>query len=73
MDQGVSRAMTTELGTTGGTLAANGAGGWTVATWLVAHARQYSVHTITYGGYRWTTKAAAWQYVGGTTKDVTFS
>jgi hypothetical protein len=72
MDQTVSKAMAAELGTTGVTLA-SGATGWTVATWLVAHARQYSVHTISYGGYRWTTKAAGWRYVGGTTGAVTFS
>ena len=73
MDQGIYKAMAAELGTTGVALAPNGAGGWTVASWLVAHARQYSVHTITYAGYRWTTKSATWRYVGGSTKAVTFS
>ena len=44
---------------------AGGSGAWTVATWLVARAHKYSVHTISYGGYRWSVKTSAWRYIGG--------
>jgi hypothetical protein len=27
--------------------------GWAVATWLVAHARSYHIHTVRYQGYQW--------------------
>ena len=74
LDQSVYRAMTDELGTTGSSLPAGGPNGWTVATWLVAHARQYSVHTVTFAGYRWSTRAGIWQQLRGATGPaVTFS
>lgn len=34
--------------------------GWQVAGWLIAHATQYGVATVTFGGQRWSGHSGAW-------------
>lgn len=72
LDERARQAMQDELGT-GGSPVVGGPNGWTVATWLVAHAAKYSVHAISYAGYRWSAKTATWRFTGGTSGAVTFS
>ena len=38
--------------------------GWTIAAWLVAHARQFGISAVTFDGYRWTPKATRWSHPG---------
>jgi hypothetical protein len=57
----LSGVMATELGTpTLGTLLAP-ARGWTVASWIVAHAASYRITFVSFAGRRWTPAAGAWQ------------
>jgi len=61
LDPSTSRVMTVELGsvTLGSSIAA--ARGWTVAGWLVGHARQYRIPSVTFEGQRWTPQVGAWR------------
>jgi hypothetical protein len=34
--------------------------GWTVATWLVAHARRFGITAVTFAGRRWTPSSGVW-------------
>ena len=34
---------------------------WTAAAWLVTHADQYGIDSVTYAGRRWTPKTGAWR------------
>ncbi|WP_345354162.1 hypothetical protein [Actinoallomurus liliacearum] len=36
-----------------GITAANARSGWTIATWMVAHAQPYGIHEVRYAGRRW--------------------
>jgi hypothetical protein len=47
-------ALTTELGPSGLGVPVTTARGWTIATWLVAHADQYRITTIHFAGRQWT-------------------
>jgi hypothetical protein len=60
--QSVVRATTIRSGKMG-TFKVVGAGGWTVANWLVTHASSYGITQVTYGGYQWTASLAetSWQ------------
>jgi hypothetical protein len=71
IDQGLSSAMTRELGpvTLGSTLAEQR--GWTVASWLVAHARRFGISAITFDGYRWTPGSGHWSRRGAAARQVT--
>ena len=57
----VTDAVATELGSSalGTTLAR--ARGWTVASWLVAHAYAYRITAVSYLGQRWTPASATWE------------
>jgi len=35
--------------------------GWTVAAWLVAHARSYQIDEVTFAGRRWTPSSGRWE------------
>jgi len=43
--------------------------GWTTATWLVGHADEHHVSTVTFGGRRWTARSGAWAPVAGAPAD----
>ena len=34
--------------------------GWVVATWMVAHAKQFGITSVTFDGRRWTPTSATW-------------
>lgn len=34
--------------------------GWSVASWVVAHAWNYHIHQVTYGGWTWTAGSGRW-------------
>lgn len=42
----------------------NGKTGWEVASWAVAHAWAYHLETVTFGSWRWTTRAGRWVDAG---------
>jgi hypothetical protein len=56
----MAAAMSRELGAP--TLAAtvDGPRGWLVASWIIGHARQYRVTSVTFAGRRWTPRSGAW-------------
>ncbi len=39
--------------------------GWSLASWLVAHAQQYGIDEVTYAGHRWTSGRGEWSGSGG--------
>jgi hypothetical protein len=41
--------------------------GWTMATWLVAHAHEYGLTDVSFAGQHWTPQSGAWTSLGGTT------
>lgn len=65
----LSAAARSEFGTAvlGPTLAAKA--GWEVASWAVAHAYQYHLRQVAYGGQSWDSSAGIWRpsAIGGTT------
>jgi hypothetical protein len=73
LDRNIQRAMTAELGTTGTALSSSGLNGWTVAAWLITHAKQYGVHTVSYAGYRWTAKGGTWARAATSASAVTYT
>lgn len=66
-DQPVPRAVALaaaadqELGTGVLTRAGTVAQDWTVAEWLVAHARRYGVVAVSVRGWKWTSRAGTWR------------
>jgi hypothetical protein len=59
-NRSLQSTMTNELGPTdlGATLPI--ARGWTVASWLVAHARPFGITAVTFDGRRWTPSSGKW-------------
>jgi hypothetical protein len=39
--------------------------GWEVATWAVAHAYNYHLSSVSFGGWRWTVASGTWAPVAG--------
>ena len=62
-------AMSEELGPSAEARSPTPAQGWTAATWVVGHADEHHVSTVTYGGMRWTARSGAWAPVSGTATD----
>lgn len=56
----LSEAMTLELGQPTLDVPVTVARGWTVAAWLVGHARQYGIASVAFAGRRWTPASSAW-------------
>jgi hypothetical protein len=61
IDPDLQSTMNTELGSTtlGATVPVRQ--GWTVASWLVAHAHRFGIRSVTFDGRQWTREAAQWQ------------
>jgi hypothetical protein len=53
-------ALTADVGAPGVGAPVSEAHGWLVAGWLIAHAPQYAVATVTFGGQRWSGRAGKW-------------
>jgi hypothetical protein len=60
VDPALQATMTAELGPVDLAATVNGKRGWTVATWLVAHARRFGVSAVTFDGRRWTPSSGTW-------------
>jgi hypothetical protein len=71
IDPALDATMARELGTV--TFGARVAvpKGWTIATWLVAHARRFGVSAVVFDGYRWTPGSGHWSRVTPVTPAVT--
>jgi hypothetical protein len=54
-------AVATELGSPALGTALDTPRGWTVASWLVGHAAELGITSVTFGGRRWTSDADTWQ------------
>jgi hypothetical protein len=53
-----------ELGTATLSGPHDSAQGWTIATWLVAHAQRLGVDQVTFNGVTWTASSGAWSATG---------
>jgi hypothetical protein len=51
---GMRQALTAELGAPAVDTPVTAARGWTVAAWLVGHAQQYGLESVTFAGMQWT-------------------
>ena len=58
---GLVQAMAGELGAPGLGTQVSEARGWTIASWLIGHADQYGIATVTFNGQRWTPKTGTWK------------
>jgi hypothetical protein len=56
----MGQAMATELGPVDLGAPAPAPRGWVIATWLIGHARQYRVSTVSFAGRRWTAADGKW-------------
>jgi hypothetical protein len=56
----LTEAMTDELGAPSLGVVVGPARGWTVATWLVGHAQQYRIRSVSFAGQRWTPGHRRW-------------
>jgi hypothetical protein len=59
-DDALQSTMTTELGQTDLDATVPVARGWTVASWLVAHAQRFGISAVTFDGRRWTPSSGKW-------------
>jgi hypothetical protein len=59
-DNSLEATMTRELGPTDLAATVPVPRGWTVASWLVAHARGFGISAVTFDGRRWTPSSGKW-------------
>jgi hypothetical protein len=59
--RGLRQAVTQELGAPALGVALAPARGWTVASWLVAHAAEFRIISVGFGGQRWAPSTGTWQ------------
>jgi len=57
----LAQAMAQELGPPGTGVPVSVPRGWTVASWLVGHAHQYQIASVTFGPYRWGPGQGGWR------------
>jgi hypothetical protein len=60
IDATLGSTMTAELGPVDLASPVAAPHGWTVASWLVAHARRFGITAVIYDGYRWTPGRGRW-------------
>jgi hypothetical protein len=58
---GLQQAMTTELGLSSLSLPLAPAKGWTVSSWLIGHAAEFKIASVSFGGQRWTASTGLWK------------
>ena len=56
----LTQAISLELGAPAAGVSVSAARGWTVASWLVGHARQYRIKAVAFNGWRWTPAQRSW-------------
>jgi len=64
-DASMGAALATEVGSPGAGVAVAPARGWLVAAWLVGHAAEYGVTSVSFAGQTWTPDGGSWR-PGGT-------
>ena len=57
---GLQQAMATEVGLSSLSVPLAPARGWTVASWLIGHARDYKVSSLSFGGQEWKASTGTW-------------
>ena len=57
---GLQEAMATELGLTSLSVPLASAKGWTVSLWLIGHAADFKLASVSFGGQRWTATSGQW-------------
>ena len=57
---GLQEAMTTELGLSSLSVPLAPSRGWTVSAWLIGHAVQFKIASVSYSGQRWTAATGQW-------------
>jgi hypothetical protein len=57
---GLQQAMTTETGLSSLSLPLPPARGWTVASWLIGHAADYKIASVSYLGQQWSAATGTW-------------
>jgi hypothetical protein len=60
LSAGLATEMSADLGAPTVGTPLDGARGWLVAGWLIAHAGRFGVSTVTFGGQRWTGRTGTW-------------
>jgi hypothetical protein len=60
VDPALPATMNAELGAVDLTSTLSTARGWTVASWLVAHAQRFGINAVSFDGLRWTRSSAHW-------------
>lgn len=61
----LAQAATSELGTQLVGVPVSTKTGWQVACWAVAHAYNYHLHSVSFGGWTWTTASGTWSLIAG--------
>lgn len=57
---GLQEAMTTEVGLTSLSVPLAPTRGWTVASWLIGHAADYKIASVSYAGQQWSAATGTW-------------
>ena len=57
---GLQQAMATEVGLTSLSVPLAPARGWTVSSWLIGHARDFKISSVSFAGQRWTAPGGTW-------------
>jgi hypothetical protein len=66
----MTTALAAEAGSPGTDVAVSPSRGWLLAAWLVGHAAEYGVRSVTFAGQTWTPGSGAWQSAGPPTSVV---
>jgi hypothetical protein len=69
----LATAISQELGSPSTGVSLSPTRGWTVASWLVGHAEQYRIQSVTFAGQMWTPASTAWKRGASTSTAVQFT
>jgi len=70
IDPALDATMTRELGAVDLSASMPVLRGWTVASWLVAHARRFGISAVTFDGHRWTPGSGKWSTVSPASRTI---
>jgi len=70
IDPSLTATMTRELGPVTFGAPVGVRRGWTIASWLVAHARRFGISAVEFDGYRWTPGRGHWSRVSPAVRQV---
>lgn len=69
----VLQTITNEMGSPGPNVTVNSARGWLISSWLIGHAPQYGIVSVTFAGQRWSAKTGKWSPAKRADDVVTFN